>query len=179
MTRAALQLDFVAPPRLRWRWLSGAALAAMALLLALLVVLQSGVSQRHEAAASRHELLSARLQGASPRSQAAPDARTRADISRANGVIEELAVPWERLFDAVEDADARGLGALSLTPNARERTLRFAGEARDINELLAYVDRMAAQSALGEVHLEGYNTVVRDGQPVLSFTLAANWRGLP
>ena len=148
-------------------------------LLALLLVLQSRVSQRHEAAASRHELLSERLQGASPRSQAAPDARTRADISRANGVIEELAVPWERLFDAVEDADARGLGALSLTPNARERTLRFAGEARDINELLAYVDRMAAQSALGEVHLEGYNTVVRDGQPVLSFTLAASWHGLP
>ena len=179
MTRAALQLDFVAPPRLRWRWLSAAALAALALLLALLLVLQSRVSQRHEAAASRHELLSERLQGASPRSQAAPDALTRADIGRANGVIEELAVPWERLFDAVEDADARGLGALSLTPNARERTLRFAGEARDIHELLAYVDRMAAQSALGEVHLEGYNTVVRDGQPVLSFTLAANWRGLP
>ena len=179
MTRAALQLDFVAPPRLRWRWLTGAALAALALLLALLVVYESRVSQRHEAAASRHELLGERLRSASPRGSAAPDALTRADIGRANGVIEELAVPWERLFDAVEDADARGLGALSLTPNARDRTLRFAGEARDINELLAYVDRMAAQSAFGEVHLEGYNTVVRDGQPVLSFTLAASWQGLP
>ena len=50
MTRAALQLDFVAPPRLRWRWLSGAALAALALLLALLVAYESRVSQRHEAA---------------------------------------------------------------------------------------------------------------------------------
>lgn len=179
MTRAALQLDFVAPPTWRWRWLSAVALAVAAVLLALLFACESSVSQRHEAAASRHELLSERLRLASPRTSAAPDARTRADIGRANAVIEELAVPWERLFDAVEDADARGLGALSLTPNARDRTLSFAGEARDINELLAYVDRMAALTAFDEVHLEGYNTVVRDGQPVLSFTLAASWRGLP
>jgi hypothetical protein len=38
---------------------------------------------------------------------------------------------------------------------------------------------MGAQSLLGEVHLQGYNTVVRDGQPVLSFTLAAVWRQVP
>jgi hypothetical protein len=107
------------------------------------------------------------------------DAQTTADILRANLVIDELVVPWERLFDAIEDADPGGLGALALTPNARDRTLRLTGEARDLNELLAYVDRMGAQSLLGEVHLQGYNTVMRDGQPVLSFTLAAVWRPVP
>ena len=135
--------------------------------------------QGTEQAAWLTQDMAERLRATEPRPVAAPDAPTRADIVRANLVIEELVVPWERLFDAIEDADARSLGALSLTPNARDRSVRFAGEARDMNELLAYIERLSAQAALSEVHLQGYNTVVREGQPVLSFTLAATWRPVP
>ena len=179
MRLAPLQLDFVAPPRYRWRRRCWAALALMVVAVVVTAEYQSRVLQRFDTAQSRRDLLAERLRAAGPRPVAAPDAQTRADIVRANQVIEELVVPWERLFDAIEDADARSLGALSLTPNARDRSVRFAGEARDMNELLAYIERLSAQAALGEVHLQGYNTVVREGQPVLSFTLAATWRPVP
>ena len=105
-----------------------------------------------------------------------PDASTLAASRRANAVIDQLSVPWADLFHAVEAADASGLAVLALTPNARDRTLRLAGEARSMGELLAYVERMAAQPTLRQVHLLGYSTAVRDGVSVVTFTLAATWR---
>ena len=179
MSAPPLHLDFVAAPVYRWRRWCWAALALMVVCVVVLAQLQSVVSERLEAAQARHDLLRERLRASGPRVVPPADAQTTADILRANLVIDELVVPWERLFDAIEDADPGGLGALALTPNARDRTLRLTGEARDLNELLAYVDRMGAQSLLGEVHLQGYNTVVRDGHTVLSFTLAAVWRPAP
>ena len=130
----------------------------------------------HAAAQSHFDKLSLRLNAKAPRrAAAAPDPLTLAGVQRANAVIDQLIVPWDELFDAVEAADARGLAVLSLTPNARERSLRLAGESRSMDELLAYLGRVAAQPALSEVHLQGYNTVQREGVPVLAFTLAARW----
>ena len=179
MSAPPLHLDFVAPPVYGWRRWCWAALALMVVCVVVLAQLQSVVSERLEAAQARQDLLRERLRASGPRAMPPADAQTTADIQRANLVIDELVVPWERLFDAIEEADAIGLGALALTPNARDRTLRLAGEARDLNELLAYVDRMGAQPLLGEVHLQSYNTVARDGQSVLSFNLAAVWRPVP
>ena len=45
-----------------------------------------------------------------------------------------------------------------------------------MNDLLAYVGRVTEQPALSGVHLLGYNTVLREGVPVVAFTLAATWR---
>ena len=177
MTAALLQLDFRQPPRSGWRWVGWAGLAAAVVLAIALSEHYAEVARRQAAAASRHAGLGERARAAAPRRDAAvPAAQTLTDIKRANTVIDQLTVPWDALFDAVEAADARGLGLLSLTPNARERTLRLAGEARSMAELLAYVERMAAQPALHQVHLLGYANAVRDGVAVVSFTLAARWR---
>jgi len=177
MTTAALQLDFKRAPASRARWIGWLLLAAAVPAVILTSEAYSRAAQSWELAQSRNAHLQGRLQADSPRRAAAPpDAATLAAIRRANAVIDQLSVPWADLFDAVEAADARGLGVLSLTPNARDRSLRLVGEARSMAELLAYVERMAAQPALRQVHLLGYSTAVRDGVSVVSFTLAATWR---
>ena len=177
MTTAALQLDFLRPPATRARWVGWLLLAAAVPVVLLTSEAYSRAEQRWALAQSRHEHLQARWQAdRPPRAVAAPDAATLASIRRANTVIDQLSVPWGELFDAIEGADARGLGVLSLTPNARDRSLRLAGEARSMEELLAYLQRMAEQPALQQVHLLGYGTAVREGVPVVSFTLAATWR---
>lgn len=177
MTTAALQLDFKRPPASRARWLGWLMLAAALPAVVLTSEAYSRADQTWALAQSRHAHLQGRLQADRPqRTAAPPDATTLAAVRRANAVIDQLAVPWADLFGAVEAADARGLGVLSLTPNARDRTLRLAGEARSMGELLAYVERMAAQPTLRQVHLLGYSTAVRDGVSVVSFTLAATWR---
>jgi hypothetical protein len=177
MTTAALHLDFNRPPASRARWIGWLSLALAVPAVVLTSEAYSRAAQTWELAQSRNTHLQGRLQADSPRrATAPPDAPTLAAIRRANAVIDQLSVPWADLFDAVEAADARGLGVLSLTPNARDRTLRLAGEARSMGELLAYVERMAAQPTLRQVHLLGYSTVVRDGVSVVSFSLAATWR---
>lgn len=180
MTSAALQLDFVRPVASAWRWVGWLMLAAAVLGVVAWSEVYSQVAQAREAAQGRHDRVEARLRGNGPRrAVAAPDAQTLADVQRANMVIDQLAVPWDDLFNAVEAADARGLSLLSLTPNARDRSLRLVGESQSIDELLDYVDRLAAQPTLSQVHLLGYSTPVRDGVSVVSFNLAATWRSPP
>ncbi|MEP6502036.1 MAG: hypothetical protein ABJD97_01795 [Betaproteobacteria bacterium] len=174
MTRALL-FDFhpAAARRARWgEWALLAGVLAGAALLAGDLARQRAAIDAQEA---RHDLLEARLQPARPRVEAVgPELARR--IAAANEVIDELAVPWGALFSAVESADARGLGVMSLAPNARQHALRLSGEARTVPDLLAYVDRLAALKALEQVHLEGYETIQRDGTDVVSFSVAASWR---
>ena len=124
---------------------------------------------------ARHDMLQARARPVPTGTEVVgPELAHR--IASANQAIDALAVPWDALFRSIESADARGLGVMSLVPNARTHLLRLSGEARSVPDLLAYVDRLAALQALQQVHLEGYETVVRDGIGVVSFTVAATWR---
>jgi len=180
MSAAPLQLDFRRATAPRWRWLGWGLLAAAVAAATVFSDKLDEATQRHAAAQSRHDRLAERLRAKAPRrALAVVDPQTLAEVQRANGIIDQLTVPWDELFNAVEAADARGLAVLSLTPNARERSLRLAGESRSMADLLAYVGRVAEQPALSQVHLLGYNTVLRDGVSVVSFTLAATWRQRP
>ena len=181
MTPSALQLDFRRPAVSRGRWIGWGALMAVVVGVVVVSEAYGDAAQTHQLAQSRHDQLEARSQQRTPgrdasRSAAIADAQTQADIRRANAVIDRLVVPWDELFIALEGADARGIGLLSLTPNARDRTLQLVGEARTMDELLAYVERMAMQSGLRQVHLQSYSVAARDGVPVVSFTLAATWQ---
>lgn len=177
MKTAAIQIDFCRPDRSRGRWVGWLALAAAVAAVVMVSSTYSEVAQVHETAQSRHDRLVERLRGGGSRRAAVPpDAQTLADVRRVNTIIDQLVVPWDALFMAVEGADARSIGVLALAPNARDRSLRLSGEAPSMDELLDYVDRLAAQPALTQVHLLGYRTVVREGLSVLSFNLAATWR---
>lgn len=174
---ATIQLDFHRAPVSRWRWTGWVLLAVAAALVAALGRWHADIEARHMLAQSRFDALNRQTNAAAPRrATPANDPQTLASLRRANVVIDQLTVPWDTLFDAIEAADARGLGMLALTPNARDQTLRLAGEARTMEQLMAYVERVAAQPLFDQVHLVGYATAQRDGLQVVSFTLAARWR---
>ena len=176
MAARAIPLDFQAKPASRWRVVGLALFAAAMALAGWAASQQAADDDLLETLQARQTLLRQRLRGELPmRAGAPPDAQAVHRIQRANEAIDQLALPWDELFAAVEAADARGLGLLALTPDAKLRTLRLAGEARTMPELLAYVERLAAQPALRQVHLLGYETVQRDGAEVVAFTLQARW----
>ena len=180
MRRAALQLDFRRHPSSRWRWF-GWVLLIVAVMSAIVFSRRyAEIDEHHADAQGRMDRLDERVRATGLRRTAAPaDPQTLADLRRAGVIIDQLTVPWDELFDALDAAGARGLGMLSLTPNARDRSVRLAGESLSMNELLAYVDRLASQPVLSQVHLLGYTTAQRDGVSVVSFTLAATWRQSP
>lgn len=180
MKPAALALDFRRQPGAAARRL-GVALLVVALALGgWLGELTWRASGELAAAEARLALADQRRAGRQPRAdRASTNAETLASARRAAAIAEQLGVPWDELFAALESADARPLGLLSMAPNARDRSLRITGEARSTAELLAYVERLAAQPALSQVHLVGYSAALRDGVPVVPFSLAASWRPRP
>ena len=177
MKPTPLRLDF-APARARP--LRGLSIAL--LVLGLLLASWAAVAVRWrlgELGAGKARLAAASLHIPDDRRRFEPravDADTLALIRRAAAVADQLTLPWDELFAAVEAADARPLGLLSMVPNARDRSLRIAGEARSTVDMLAYVERLASQPALAQVHLVGYSSALRDGVPVVVFNLAASWR---
>jgi len=178
--RLSLQMDFRRPPTSRWRRAGWAVLAVAVAAAAAVASAYSETDQAHSDALVRGARLAQQDRGASPRRAVpAADPQLLADLRSANTVIDQLTIPWDELFDAIESAGSRDLGLLALTPNARDRSVRLAGEALSIEQVLAYVDRLAAQPALSRVHLLGYNAVQRDGVSAVAFTLAATWRQSP
>lgn len=180
MKPAAFALDFKQRPAVAMRRVG---VGVLVVALAAAVFLGEGVwreSQRHAAATARLERAAQRSKGPQPGvGKRAPDAETLLAARRGAAVAEQLDVPWVDLFGALEAADAHPLGLLSMTPNARDGSLRVSGEARSTADLLAYVERLAAQHALMQVHLIGYHSALRDGVPVVAFSLAASWRPRP
>lgn len=171
----ALRLDFHPRAARASRPLAWAALAVAACAAAATAVSLARANDEQSALRARHDILDARAHAAPRRAEVVGPELARRIVS-ANQAIDALAVPWDALFRSIDSADARGLGVMSLVPNARTHLLRLSGEAKSVPDLLAYVDRVAALPDLQQVHLEGYETVTRDGADVISFNVAATWR---
>ena len=170
-----LRLDF--HPRAN-RAASWGGWAALAVAVACALAVGRALVLRQDALASlraRHDLLEARQAVRPTRAETLGPEQVR-QVASANQVIDELAVPWDAMLAGVESADARGLGVLSLVPDARQRSVRVGAQARSVPDMLAYVDRLAAIDALEDVHLDGYDTVASGGVDVVAFTVAATWR---
>jgi len=176
MSAAPLELDFLRAPRSSWRWLGWFALLSAALVAAAAADEHARAQDREAAARARVATLEARRAAAAPAPAAPADAPTLALLQQASLVIDQLAVPWDRLFDALEAADAHGVGVLSLVPSARDRTVRMAGEAKSVDDVLAYTKRLSAQPVLSQVHLQSYATTTRERANLVVFTLGAAWR---
>ncbi len=157
----ALRLDLLAARRRRVPWPAWLALLLSAALVAGLIEWRQDLEERLDTLQGRQDQLHARLrplERARPAPPPGPQDLRRIEL--ANQVIEELAVPWGALWRSLERAEGRGARLTQLRPDPRERSLRMAGEAGSIDELLAYLDRLAAQPVLSQVHLVSHQAHV-------------------
>ncbi len=98
------------------------------------------------------------------------------EIRDANAVIERLNVPWDALFRDLEAVSGEGVALLAIQPDAASRKVRIAGEARKLEAVLAYVERLEARDGLSNVYLLAHE--MRDAPPrPVAFTLTAQWTG--
>jgi hypothetical protein len=68
------------------------------------------------------------------------------------------------------------MGLLTLSPDPRSGNLHISGEAASLDQVLAYVARLSGQAAFRDVSLVSYETVQRDGQNAVQFSLVAKWK---
>ncbi len=172
----ALHLDFLHPaaPRLR--------LAAT--LLALGIAATLAVAWRHHVLVAEIDELGARVADTDrlarrdlPRMrEAVGDPKLVAqEVSRANAVLASLTLPWDAMFGSLEKASDPGVALLGVQPAGRQ--VRLLGEARQLEDLLAYIARLESSGGFANVFLASHELKQNGGAPSVAFTLNADWAG--
>lgn len=176
MAMRALTLDFLRAPR-RTPWVG--------MLLLITGALALGQAANHERAlAGQIELADARLEILAKGSKTKPtqpaDAEAQQqEIRHANEILQQLALPWSALFNAVETSNEKEIALLAIQPDAGKRVLRLAGEAKNFEALLAYIARLEQSPMLSQVYLSSHELRLQDAEKPVRFALVANWAVQP
>lgn len=174
----AIELDFARPSALP-RGVAAALLVAG--LVALAVVLLHAANLRTQIDQLAADLESAQRaarherQPLKPASGADRDALVQ-ELARANRVVASLNLGWGALFKQLEAIQLAGVTLLSVQPEAgNTRRLRLGGEARRLEEALAYVRQVATAPGFANAHLVSHEVVSGGPRPALHFAFVVDW----
>jgi hypothetical protein len=103
----------------------------------------------------------------------------RRQVRQANLVVQEMTIPWDRLFRGLESAEDDEVALLELEPDAAKRTVRISGEAKHLEAMLEYSRRLERTGTLDRVVLLGHEIRIDDAQRPVAFSLSAAWRESP
>lgn len=81
--------------------------------------------------------------------------------------------PWQRVFAAVERADRDTVELLEFKPEKRTQRIFLRGEARDVDALTGYLEGLADDESLSNVHLVQRQIIVRGAQTTVGFEIKA------
>ena len=98
------------------------------------------------------------------------------EIKRANEVTQQLELPWDSLFLAVEASYQEKVALLGIQPDAQKHTVNIAAEAKDLISMLEYVKRLGQEPNLSDVHIINHQVQDQDPQKPVRFTVLAIWR---
>jgi len=119
---------------------------------------------------------------ASERSPRLPDKaspHSSEEYAFARQTIGRLAIPWGRLFAALEAAHSERIVLLAIEPDAENRTVTVTGEAKDYLAALSYLANLGQQASLTRVHLLHHELRRQTSPRPLLFTISAAWQESP
>ncbi|MBF8745184.1 MULTISPECIES: pilus assembly protein [Pseudomonas] len=171
------RLDLEFQPRrsgpLAWALLAlaGAGLVALILLQQRLQAEQVALEDRVHGLETQ---LGRRPATAAPQSSAA--SREQAEqLAQMRNVSQQLQRPWQQLFAMLEAQPQEDVALLSLTPDARKGQIRIAAEARNLEAMLAYHQRLERSAELSDVSLLNHEVMASQPEHPVRFTLTATW----
>jgi len=177
-----VHIDF-APPSLRRAWYRTprGTWSLLVVALGLAGPLASTVAQYRglQRAAAERQAQVARTQArAAARAPVAAPARAvpPAQAGAVNTAVQQLNLPWRGLHDAVQAATPATIALLALEPDAKKSTVRITAEAKNSDDMIAYVEALQ--------HIEWFTTVLlarheineQDPNRPIRFQIDAQWR---
>jgi HAMP domain-containing protein len=160
-----IEIDFIRrAPRSRW---TGRVLLACALALA------GDMTARYvrlEHAVQADEALLARAQ---PGRNARPVSAD--ELAAARDTLSRLALPWSRLFSALEAAATDQVALLAIEPDTKAGTVKISGDSKDYLAALSYVLNLSQTPALSNVQLVRHEVKQNDPQHAVAFSISAAW----
>lgn len=97
-------------------------------------------------------------------------------LKQLQETVNALAVPWNALFEAIEQADGKDIALLSLEPNSQKQQIVLIGEAKNLQVALAYITQLENQPALSQVFLQKHSIDEANVSKPVSFTIFAKWK---
>ncbi|MEH6437220.1 PilN domain-containing protein [Massilia sp. DD77] len=171
--RSLRRLLFQTPPRMLGPLAGAVAACALAGVYA-----WDYAEQRRELDAL-HAALAARASAAAP-APAAAQRKIAVPEQQANAVndaVLQLNLPWRELYDAVRAATPASVALLALEPDAKRRTLRLTAEAKNSDDMFAYIGKLQEQAWFTSVVLTRHEVAEQDPNRPLRFQLSAQWGG--
>ena len=161
-----IELDFVRRrPASRW---AGHVLLAVALGMAGDLALTYVQLQRD---VRSNEALLARAQ---PAKRVQPVSKE--EIALAKDTVERLALPWPKLFAALEEAASDQVALLAIEPDTKSGTVTISGDSKDYLAALTYVLNLSRADTLSHVQLVRHEVKQNDPQRPVAFSIQAAWK---
>jgi hypothetical protein len=173
-----LDLDFIHTPFLslsRFSWLSLFFLVAS--LVVALFTWQSYQSKRVE-----HLALAAKIAEVTQQQKKkvtvkqAPVSIQLEQIKQLQETVNALAIPWNALFEAIEQSNHKDIALLSIEPNSQKQQVVMTGEAKNLQIALEYIAELESQHALSQVFLQKHSIDEANTSKPVSFTVFAKWK---
>jgi Tfp pilus assembly protein PilN len=101
------------------------------------------------------------------------------EIRIANQVMQQMTLPWDRLFRELEASASKEVALLAVQPDPASRHVRISGEAKSFKAMLEYARRLGRTDMLREVVLLGHEVKSQDPQRPVAFSLMARWSEQP
>ncbi|MEN6587979.1 MAG: hypothetical protein ABFE02_18220 [Sulfuricella sp.] len=98
------------------------------------------------------------------------------EVKRANQVLRQLSVPWNGLFQTVEDNSSKDVTLLGLEPDTEKGLVKISGEAKNIPAMLEYIKQLENRDVFGTVYLQSHHIQLQDPEKPVRFVLLAIWR---
>ncbi|MEB6587588.1 MULTISPECIES: PilN domain-containing protein [Pseudomonas] len=96
-------------------------------------------------------------------------------LAQMRSVSQQLQRPWQQLFSMLEAQPQDDVALLSLAPDARKGQVRIAAEARNLEAMLQYHQRLDASDELSDVSLLNHEVLAAQPERPVRFTLTATW----
>lgn len=97
------------------------------------------------------------------------------NLAEMRKVSQQLRRPWERLFTTLEAIPHDDVALLTLTPDARKGQVRISAEARNLETMLEFHQRLEASDELSDVSLLSHEIVANVPEHPVQFNLSATW----
>ncbi len=169
----ALALDFKRTPR-PWAWIGVLLLVVGAAWLAQVVNTERALSGQIGLAEARQASMARHGKMKPPAPPLDPQALQQ-QIKQANAILQQLALPWDALFQTLEATRDKDIALLDIQPDAAKHSVRIGGEAKNLETLLAYIARLEQGHVLNHIYLTSHEVRTQDAEQPVRFTLAAHW----
>lgn len=101
------------------------------------------------------------------------------EIKHANEVLNQITLPWDKLFLALEWSSGKDVALLTMDPDAERHEVKISGEAKNMGAVLRYIEHLSAQDIFAHVYLQSHQVQERDPEKPVRFALVAAWKVAP